>query len=122
MFKILIFARRNAALGREEFIDRFEQDFVPFVAMLQAQAGPSALIDYRRNYLLHDDPQSTGADEIGFDLIIENRFSNRSDFITSRDAHMNPETRDEIYGRMSALLNLPSIRYVTVDERAGFSS
>jgi EthD domain len=76
MFKIMAFLTRREDIETRAFIEYYETRHVPLIRSL----APTP-IGYRRSYLVRGDELNIEGDEIGFDVVTELVFPNRSAYL-----------------------------------------
>jgi hypothetical protein len=57
MFKVIMPIKRKSGISRQDFIDAYEWKMVPLIVKLVG----NHLVDYKRNYIIKDDPHGFGA-------------------------------------------------------------
>lgn len=124
MIKVLIFAKRRPDISRERLMEVYEQAHIPLTSDLVRRGKLPPLADYRRNYLRHDTFQghsgpSGAGSGLDFDVITEVWFADDSGFAANRLALQNPEIAQMIHEDLASFLDIPSMRYILVDECRG---
>jgi hypothetical protein len=76
MFKIMAFLSRHEDIETRAFIEYYETHHVPLIRSL----APTP-IGYKRSYLVRGDELNSEGDEIGFDVVTELVFPDRSAYL-----------------------------------------
>lgn len=117
MFKVIILAKRKPGIDRQTLIKLYEEDHIALVDKLVGEGRLPALVDYRRNYIAHDDALNIGSTE--FDVITEAVFADRAGFEANRNGLTDPEVAQLVGSDMAAFLDMTDLRYLVVDQYAG---
>jgi EthD domain len=127
MFNVLIFARRKSNLTQRQFIDAYEGNHPAFAQKMVRQGLSAEVLDYRRHYLMADDPLSSPeASSLDFDVVISAVYETRQDverMVANASAATNGEDQTSL-AKLSAddfkkWLDPGSLRFVVVEERVG---
>jgi hypothetical protein len=118
MFKILIFAKKRAELSRGAFIAAYENVHVPLSTELANRGKIPHLLDYRRNFILHDSPFNIGS-AVDFDVVTEAIFADEAAFHANRTGLSDPEVAKIVGEDLAAFLDVATMRYVVVEEYRG---
>jgi hypothetical protein len=89
--KILSYLVKRDGMTTEDFIDYYENHHVPLVLSL---APPPAV--YKRHYLQRGDAINVGDDDIDFDVVVEQVFTDRSAFLRWIDAVTSGDAGDRV--------------------------
>jgi EthD domain len=118
-FKLMIFARKKAGLSDDEFVRLYEGTHLKMAKRLVAKGVLAPTLDYRRSYLIKQDPLNINPN-VDFDVVTEAWYSSREAFEAKGPMKVPPEVAKEIQENMGSFLDLASMHYVVVDERRGY--
>ncbi len=117
MFKIMVFGKRRSGMSREDLIRAYENDHLKLADRLIGDGTIPPMLQYRRNYICHDDPLNIG--NIEFDVVTEAVFSDRASFEANRSGLSEPEIALALMEDMQKFLDLSDLRYLVVQEFSG---
>lgn len=117
MFKVLILAKRRPGIDRATLVRLYEDDHIALADRLVGEGRLPPLVEYRRNYIVHDDPLNIGDTE--FDVVTEAVFADRAAFEANRNGLADQDVARLVGEDMAAFLDLTDIRYLVVDQFVG---
>jgi uncharacterized protein (TIGR02118 family) len=109
MLKVLVLIRKKSGLGRQEFIDYYENRHVPLITRLLGRF----FVDYRRNFI---DLDASPADPPGFDVLTEMWVQDRATLDALFTAAAEPALAAEIAADEEKFVDRSSVRIWVAEE------
>lgn len=119
MFSTILTIRKKRGLSREEFIDYYENKHTALVGKLL----PSTLLQYRRNYVIDEDPLSRrlaagrgdDAEMPDIAVITEARFATREDAEALVEAFLSDDVLPQILADEANFIEPGGVRWRVVE-------
>jgi len=119
LFSTILTIRKKRGLSREEFIDYYENKHTALVGKLL----PSTLLQYRRNYVIDEDPLSRrlaagrgdDAEMPDIAVITEARFATREDAEALVEAFLSDDVLPQILADEANFIEPGGVRWRVVE-------
>jgi EthD protein. len=121
MFKIIITMKRKPGITREEFIEYYNNNHLPYTARVLTEGTPRPTL-HRRNFVTTDDPflavvgeNRAVNDDPPVDAFTEIYFESRSEAMAMFSDFFDPVRFDGIREDEANFVDLESIRFFAVE-------
>jgi hypothetical protein len=111
MLKLFGFLTKREDIETQAFIDYYEKNHVPMICSL----APTPIV-YKRNYLVRGDEFNREGDEIGFDVVTELVFPDRSTYLAWSAAVGTGAADESVGADESNFLDRPRTKACVIEE------